>query len=59
MEMELLCPECLSYRLIKVGHCWSGKKLRQEYRCKNCGRLTIKPIDPNNLESKRLELSSA
>jgi len=56
--MELLCPECWSGMLIKVGHVWSGKKLRQEYRCKNCGRLTIKPIAPEKLEAKKLELST-
>lgn len=44
MENKIRCPECLSDKLIKVGHVWSGRKLRQQYRCKGCGRLTIKPI---------------
>lgn len=41
---KLRCPECLSDNLIKVGFVWSGKQLKQQYRCKDCARLTIKPI---------------
>lgn len=57
--MKLLCPECLSDNLIKVGRVWSGHQLKQEYRCKNCGRLTIKPINPDTLADKALNLNPA
>lgn len=53
---KLLCPECLSDNLIKVGRVWSGRQRKQEYRCKNCGRLTIRPIDTDCLDEKCLRL---
>lgn len=52
---KLLCPEFLNDILIRVRHVWSGKVLKQEYRYKNCGRLTIKPINPDELRTKSLE----
>jgi len=41
---ELRCPECMGRELIKLGPVWSGRKLKQRYLCKECGRTTIAPI---------------
>jgi len=51
------CPECLSKRLVKVGHVWSGRERKQQYRCQDCGRLTIKPATREN--SRELVPSAA
>lgn len=49
--VEWACPDCRSKRLIKYG--WKyrrnknrGRKIvRQQRRyCKNCGRVTVKPV---------------
>ncbi len=45
-----LRPECLSDKLVKVGHVWSGRERKQQYRCQSCGRLTIKPANPKKRE---------
>jgi DNA-directed RNA polymerase subunit RPC12/RpoP len=43
------CPECNSTRLIKFGtkfarNARTGRRHAvQQYQCKNCGRITIKP----------------
>lgn len=37
------CPECNSVRLIKFGKKFSNRRLVQQYQCKDCGRITIKP----------------
>jgi len=44
------CPECNSENLIKLGKKFSknketgNRKRIQQYQCKECGRITIKPI---------------
>lgn len=40
----LVCPECLSTRLVKVGHVHTGGRQVQGWRCRACGRYTTKPI---------------
>jgi len=46
----IACPECLSVNLIKFGTKFirdtkTNKRYRiQQHQCKNCGRITIKPI---------------
>lgn len=42
------CPECKSPNIVKMGHVWSGRERRQQYRCQDCGRLTINPIIISN-----------
>lgn len=44
-EEQMKCPECGSTRLIKYGKRFIRSKKReiQQYQCKNCGRITIKP----------------
>lgn len=50
MEIVLHCPECNSTNLIKFDKRW--KKNRdtqkreevQQYQCKDCGRISYKPI---------------
>jgi transposase-like protein len=41
------CPECKYDRLIKFGKKWvkvGGVRVEvQQYQCKDCGRITIKP----------------
>ena len=44
MNKKLICPECGSNELIKQGVIWSGRNKVQQYRCKNCGRNTIRPM---------------
>jgi len=45
----LRCPECNSDGLIKFGTKFARdarsdkRRLVQQYQCKNCGRITIKP----------------
>ena len=41
----LICPECGSEKLVKVGKVWSGRVLKQQHQCKACGRLTVKPLE--------------
>lgn len=44
------CPECGSSNLIRFGRkfVWgkgTGKRVRvQQYQCKGCGRITIRPL---------------
>jgi len=51
------CPECGSKRVVKLGFTWSGRTHKQQYRCQDCGRLTIKPVQPENI--RELEVKSA
>ena len=44
MNTELQCPRCGSTKLNKVGIAWSGQNPRQRYVCRDCHRVTIKPI---------------
>lgn len=45
----LRCPECNSNRLIKFGTRFARNRqsnrrlVVQQYQCKNCGRITVKP----------------
>lgn len=46
----MLCPECGSNKLIRFGKRWGKTKrtdekrtLLQQYQCKHCGRITLKP----------------
>lgn len=45
----LMCPECGSDRLIRFGTKFARdtqsmkRRMVQQYQCKNCGRITIKP----------------
>lgn len=55
-KKNIVCPECLESALVKNGHIMSGGVLHQWYKCKNCGRLTIKPIDVDRLDQKNLIL---
>jgi transcription elongation factor Elf1 len=47
----MTCPECNSDKLIKFGMKFirdkkSNKRIRiQQYQCKNCGRITIYPLN--------------
>ena len=45
VKPALQCPECGSLLLVKHGVIWSGRQLKQNYRCKSCGRLTIHPLN--------------
>jgi transposase-like protein len=54
MRENLRCPECLSDQLVKVGFTPSGGKLKQDWRCKSCGRHTVRPIDLSKLDIKPL-----
>jgi transposase-like protein len=52
---KLGCPECGSSRLVKFGcHVWIRRELKQQYRCKDCGRLTVYPVivNENKLATK-------
>lgn len=52
--IKMKCPECQSEKLIKYGWKWqsymdwnkqrSDRKRVQQYRCNDCGRVTIKPL---------------
>lgn len=42
---QTMCPECRSYRLIKFGTKVVKRKKVQQYQCKDCGRITVKPIN--------------
>lgn len=42
---EKSCPECGSTNLVKQGMIWSGRSKVQQYRCTDCGRNTIKPVE--------------
>jgi transposase-like protein len=44
----MACPECRSSNLRKFGTKWyggngSGRVLKQQYICKDCGRITVNP----------------
>ncbi len=45
------CPECGSEKLIKHGIRFAGRKGNrakvQQYQCRDCGRITVKPIGGN------------
>jgi len=43
-ENGLHCPECNS-PVTKAGGTWSGRTKYQQYRCMQCGRLTMRPLD--------------
>ena len=40
----LLCPECKSSDLRKLGFRHKKRKPIQQYQCKNCWRITVNPI---------------
>lgn len=48
MEVGIVCPECNKETLIKFGKKFikegDVRILKQQYQCKNCGRITVKPI---------------
>ena len=49
VKRYLRCPECLGYYLIKYGVVYRKEEneeriKKQQYQCKDCGRVTIKPI---------------
>lgn len=44
METILACPECGSTEIIKQGLVWSGRSKLQQWRCKHCGRNTVRPL---------------
>jgi hypothetical protein len=44
MNEELSCPKCENGRMHKFGFIWSGKNRRQRYICRDCHRVTMKPI---------------
>jgi transposase-like protein len=44
MVQGLMCPECQSKKLIKLGIIWSGRKRSQKYQCQDCGRQTVRPL---------------
>ena len=52
-EVMLRCPECNSTKLIKFGRKFTRDRqtdkrhLVQQYQCKSCGRITIKPRGDN------------
>jgi len=50
--VKLSCPECGRTNLIKQGVIWSGRIKVQQYRCKDCGRNTIHPIEQTEDEKK-------
>lgn len=50
-ENSKRCPECGRERLIKFGMRWvrrEGKRVKvQQFSCRDCGRITIKPLGGN------------
>jgi DNA-directed RNA polymerase subunit RPC12/RpoP len=45
MKETMQCPKCGKGNLIKAGHALEpGKGRVQQYRCKDCGRSTTKPL---------------
>ena len=44
-EATIHCPECHGTNLVKQGVIWSGRTEVQQYRCKDCGRNTVKPVE--------------
>lgn len=48
------CPECSSSNLVKFGKKFiklrgsNTRVLKQQYQCKNCGRITINPEEEIN-----------
>jgi transposase-like protein len=52
MKQQLACPECQSTNLVKQGVIWSGRVKVQQYRCKNCGRNTIHPVNASENEQE-------
>jgi hypothetical protein len=55
MENSLGCPHCKSKRMNKSGWRYSSKQLRQSYYCRDCHRITIKPLVSNETEAKLSE----
>jgi transposase-like protein len=47
---KIKCPECNSENLVKAGKCIVKREETQVYRCKDCKRLTHKPIVEVNNE---------
>lgn len=51
MEDNIKCPECNGNNLKKFGKKWvkywiegdDKRHLKQQYQCKECGRITINP----------------
>jgi transposase-like protein len=39
----LICPECHSDKLVRFGIKYTKRKPIQQYQCKNCHRITVKP----------------
>ena len=50
MKKRLICLECGSDELVKQGMIWSGRSKVQQWRCKSCGRNTIKPVEAKGPE---------
>lgn len=48
MGEDIKCPECQSSNLKRFGKKWvrigENRQLEQQYQCKDCGRITVKPI---------------
>jgi transposase-like protein len=42
--MVLKCPVCNSDNLIKIGKCVVKNQWTQRYLCKNCLKVTYKPV---------------
>ena len=51
MESKYECPECGKSNLKKFGTKWvkieGVRQLKQQYQCRDCGRITINPIERN------------
>lgn len=44
MNSKPKCPECGSDKLqVNRKDKWSGRTKKIEYRCTNCGRMTVNP----------------
>lgn len=55
MVNSISCPHCESRRLNKSGWRYSSKELRQSYYCRDCHRITVKPLVNNETEAKLSE----
>ena len=48
-DKQIICPECHSRRLIKFGIKLVKRQKAQQYQCKDCGRITVKPAIEANM----------
>jgi len=56
--MKLRCKNCLSNNLRKIGFTITRHGRKRRYQCKDCGFVTVEPIDLDRLEPIRIEIEN-